>query len=54
MTAYTVPDALPYIAEEDSRQTSADRHTYDLTSRQVPWGTRGIVIRGGKKYLHRP
>ena len=54
VTAYTVPDALPYIAEEDSRQTSADRHTYDLTGRQVPWGTRGIVIRGGKKYLHRP
>ena len=48
VTAYTVPDALPFIAEEDE-----DGPCYDLMGRQVPWNTKGIVIRNGKKYLQK-
>ena len=55
VTAYTVPDALPYIVEDD--QTSQDSRFnnrnvwYDLSGRQVSGNAKGIVIKNGKKYL---
>ena len=55
MTAYEVPTALPLIAEEEDNrlQTTDDGLTYDLTGRQVPWNTKGLVIRNGKKILQK-
>ncbi|MBR5051661.1 MAG: endonuclease [Bacteroidaceae bacterium] len=54
ITAYEVPDALPLIAEEDNGQQTTDNGlTYDLTGRQVPWNTKGLVIRNGKKILQK-
>ena len=54
ITAYEVPDALPLIAEEDNGlQTTDNGLTYDLTGRQVPWNTKGLVIRNGKKILQK-
>lgn len=54
VTAYELPDALPLIAEEDKGlQTTDDGLTYDLNGRQVPWNTKGLVIRNGKKILQR-
>lgn len=49
VTAYTVPDALPLIAEEDDSEAI----TYDLMGRRVPWNTKGIVIRNGHKILQK-
>ena len=51
VTAYTVPDALPLIAEDGQTQESV--YTYDLTGKIVPWNTKGIVIRNGKKILQK-
>ena len=51
VTAYTVPDALPLIAEDG--QTEESVYTYDLTGKIVPWNTKGIVIRNGKKILQK-
>lgn len=57
VTAYTVPDALPFIAEEDDNTQNSESGIqngfYDLSGRQVPRNTKGIVIRNGKKYLQR-
>ena len=55
VTAYEVPTALPLIAEEEDYrlQTTDDGLTYDLTGRQVPWNTKGLVIRNGKKILQK-
>ncbi len=50
VTAYTVPDALPLIMEDDD---SLQPITYDLMGRQVPWNTKGVVIRNGKKILQK-
>ena len=50
VTAYTVPDALPFIAEETDPQQVI---TYDLMGRRVPWNTKGIVIKNGRKILQR-
>ncbi len=49
VTAYTVPDALPLIAEEDDSEAI----TYDMMGRRVPWNTKGIVIRNGHKILQK-
>ncbi len=49
VTAYEIPDALPLIAEEEPQQPI----TFDLMGRQVPWNTKGIVIRNGKKILQK-
>ena len=51
VTAYTIPDALPAIAEEDAQQGNG--RCYDLSGRLAPWDTKGIVIRNGKKILQR-
>ena len=51
VTAYTVPDGLPFMAETNTEQGNCQ--TYDLTGRLVPWNTKGIVIRNGKKILQR-
>ena len=54
VTAYEIPDALPLIAEEDNEQQMTDNGlTYDLTGRLVPWNTKGLVIRNGKKILQK-
>ena len=54
ITAYEIPDALPLLAEEDyGQQTTGNGLTYDLTGRLVPWNTKGLVIRNGKKILQR-
>ena len=54
VTAYEMPTALPLIAEEDNGQQTTDNGlTYDLTGRQVPCNTKGIVIRNGKKILQK-
>ena len=50
VTAYTVPDALPLIAEDNEPQQVI---TYDLMGRIVPWNTKGIVIKNGKKILQK-
>ena len=49
VTAYTVPDALPLIAEENDSEAI----TYDMMGRRVPWNTKGIVIRNGHKILQK-
>ena len=58
VTAYEIPDALPFIAEEDAELVNGqwsvvNNETYDLMGRQVPWNTKGIVIRNGKKILQK-
>ena len=50
VTAYTLPDALPLIIEEDDTPQPI---TYDLMGRRVSWNTKGIVIRNGKKILQK-
>ena len=50
VTAYIIPDALPFIAEEEQEERVI---TYDLMGRRVPWNTKGLVIRNGKKILKR-
>ena len=50
ITAYEVPDALPLIAEEDNTQEPI---TYDMMGRRVPFNTKGLVIRNGKKILQK-
>ena len=55
VTGYVIPDVLPLIAEEDEMvdsQWSNDK-CYDLMGRQVPWNTKGLVIRNGKKILQK-
>lgn len=52
VTAYTVPDALPLIAE-DSEDSDYSECTYNLMGQRVPWNTKGIVIRNGKKILQK-
>jgi hypothetical protein len=49
---------LPFIAEEDAELVNGqwsmfNNETYDLMGRQVPWNTKGIVIRNGKKILQK-
>ena len=51
VTAYTVPDGLPFMAETNTEKRNCQ--TYDLTGQLVPWNTKGIVIRNGKKILQR-
>ena len=56
VTAYTVPDRLPFIADDEGESGSnkwSDGKCLDLTGRQVPQGTKGIVIRNGKKILQK-
>ncbi len=56
VTAYTVPDRLPFIADDEGESGSnkwSDGKCFDLTGRQVPQGTKGIVIRNGKKILQK-
>jgi hypothetical protein len=54
ITAYELPDAMPFFAEEDcKRQTTGNDITYDLMGRQVPHDTKGLVIRNGKKILQK-
>ena len=56
VTAYTVPDRLPFIADDEGESGSnkwSDGKCFDLTGRQVPPGTKGIVIRNGKKILQK-
>lgn len=50
ITAYEVPDALPLFAEEDNTQEPI---TYDMMGRRVPFNTKGLVIRNGKKILQK-
>ena len=50
VTAYTVPDALPLITDEDTPRQAV---TYDWMGRQVPENTKGIIIRNGRKILQR-
>ena len=50
VTAYELPDALPLMAEEDETQEPI---TYDLLGRRVPYNTKGLVIKNGKKILQR-
>ena len=50
VTAYEIPTALPLIAEEEEPQQPI---TFDLMGRRVPWNTKGIVIRNGKKILQK-
>jgi endonuclease I len=50
VTAYNVPDALPFIAEEEATEQVI---TYDMMGRSVPSNTKGIVIRNGRKILQR-
>ena len=52
VTTYTDPDALPLI-EEEMNEERADGKCYDLMGRQVPWNTKGLVIRNGKKIFQR-
>lgn len=56
VTAYTVPDRLPFIPDDEGESGSnkwSDGKCFDLTGRQVPQGTKGIVIRNGKKILQK-
>ena len=58
VTAYTIPDALPFIAAEDTWDETANdkwlnRNCYDLMGRRVTNGTKGLVIRNGRKVLQR-
>ena len=64
VTAYELPDALPFFAQEDYGQQTTDKQrstaegkvnglTYDLTGRQVSRNTKGLVIRNGKKILQK-
>ena len=50
VTAYEMPDALPLMAEEEPEQEPI---TFDLMGRRVPWNTKGLVIRNGKKILQK-
>ena len=52
MTAYELPAALPFLAEED-RPGQRQQVTYDLTGRLVHHDTKGLIIRNGKKILQR-
>lgn len=49
VTAYTVPDALPFIAEDER----ANDKCYNLMGQRVSCNTKGIIIRNGKKILQR-
>ena len=53
VTACTVPDALPFIAEETEDSEEWTGQCYDLSGRLVPRNTKGIIIRNGKKILQR-
>lgn len=66
VTAYTIPDALPFIAAEDTWNEDnlspfdgmendkwPNGKCFDLNGRIVPSGTKGIVIRNGRKVLQR-
>ena len=50
VTGYELPDALPIITENEGM---VNNETYDLMGRRVPWNTKGIVIRNGKKILQK-
>ena len=50
VTGYELPDALPIITEDEGM---VHNETYDLMGRRVPWNTKGIVIRNGKKILQK-
>lgn len=50
VVAFNDPDALPLIAEGESTEQTI---TYDLMGRRVPWNTKGLVIRNGKKILQK-
>lgn len=50
VVAFTDPDALPLIAEGVSTEQAI---TYDLMGRRIPWNTKGLVIRNGKKILQK-
>ena len=52
VTTYFDPDALPLIAD-DSEYTDYSECTYNLMGQRVPWNTKGIVIRNGKKILQK-
>lgn len=49
VTAYTVPDALPFIVEDER----ANDKCYNLMGQRVSCNTKGIIIRNGKKILQR-
>ena len=53
VTAQTDPDALPFISSSPTL-SEEDAATYDLMGRRVPWNTKGIVIRNGRKILQTP
>ena len=50
VTAYTVPDGIESIQNSKSKIQNG---IYDLSGRMVPWNTKGIVIKNGKKTLQR-
>ena len=60
VTALSIPDALPFIAEERKtwKETADGKWStakcYDLMGRLVPRNTKGIVIRNGKKIVASP
>ena len=52
VTAYTVLDGIKEIKNEELIMKN-EGATYDLMGRQVPWNTKGIVIRNSKKILQK-
>ena len=57
VTAYEVPDLLaaPFAYEQEAPLPcgTQDGQAYDLMGRRVPEGTKGLIIRNGKKVLVR-
>ena len=53
VTALSIPDALPFIAEDDTWHDTVNATSYDLMGRQVPRNAKGIVIRNRRKILQR-
>ena len=61
ITAYELPDAIPFLAEDSDHSDYSDysgysdysNATFDLMGRRVPANTKGLVIRNGKKILQR-
>lgn len=58
VTGYEMPDALPLIAKDDDEGEWAngkwsEGKCFDMMGREVPWNTKGIVIRNGKKIFQR-
>ena len=53
VTALSIPDALPFITEDGTRQEMTNGKSFDITGRQVPRSRKGIVIRNRRKVLQR-